>query len=151
MDIINNLSDKVLHPYRRRVQYYETDQMGVVHHSNYIRWFEEARIDFMEQMGLSYAELESMGIMIPVLGVACEYKVSVRFQDSVLIYPVVSSFNGMKMTISYTVTDSENKILYSTGESKHCFLNKSFKPVSLKRDFPKVYDTFNSWTGRKAE
>ena len=49
-------------PYRHKVQYYETDGMRVVHHSNYIRFMEEARCDLMEQMGYSYSRLESMGI-----------------------------------------------------------------------------------------
>ena len=52
--------------YIRKVQYYETDRMGIVHHSNYIRWFEEARIFYMEKMGYSYSEMEKTGIMIPV-------------------------------------------------------------------------------------
>lgn len=48
--------------YERRAQYYETDQMGVVHHSNYIRWFEEARVFFMDQMGFGYDEMEKSGV-----------------------------------------------------------------------------------------
>ena len=56
--------------YRHRVQYYETDQMKVVHHSNYIRWFEEARTDFLEKSGFSYAWMEEQGIIIPVLSVS---------------------------------------------------------------------------------
>ena len=53
--------------YTHRVQYYETDQMGIVHHSNYIRWFEEARIDWMRHCGISYREMEKQGIIVPVL------------------------------------------------------------------------------------
>ncbi len=63
--------------------YYETDQMAVIHHSNYIRRFEESRIDFLEQIGLGYDKLEAGGILIPVLGVSCEYKSSVNFNDKV--------------------------------------------------------------------
>ena len=54
--------------YEHRVSYYETDQMGIVHHSNYIRWFEDARVDFLEKVGFSYAKMEEIGIMIVVLG-----------------------------------------------------------------------------------
>lgn len=53
--------------YTHRVQYYETDKMGIVHHSNYIRWFEEARIDWMRHCGISYREMEKQGIIVPVL------------------------------------------------------------------------------------
>ena len=62
-----------------KVQYYETDQMGVVHHSNYIRWFEEARAEWMEAVGLPYARLEAEGIASPVLSVACAYRRPVRY------------------------------------------------------------------------
>ena len=59
--------------YEHKTQYYETDQMGIIHHSNYIRWFEEARMDMMEQMGMGYAEMEKRGIISPVLSVHSEY------------------------------------------------------------------------------
>lgn len=65
--------------YRRKVHYYETDQMGIVHHSNYIRWFEEARIDLMDRMGLGYAQMEAEGILSPVLSVQADYLRMVYF------------------------------------------------------------------------
>ena len=64
--------------YRHIVQYYETDKMGITHHSNYIRWMEEARIDFLRQIGWDYAKLESLGIISPVIAVDCKYKKSTR-------------------------------------------------------------------------
>ena len=63
-----------MEPYVHKVQYYETDKMGIVHHSNYIRWMEEARIDFLERMGWPYDRLENEGIISPVIGVDCKYK-----------------------------------------------------------------------------
>ena len=60
-----------LHPYQRRVNYYETDQMSIVHHSNYIRWFEEARLDLLDQAGLNYRKMEATGIIVPVVDVSC--------------------------------------------------------------------------------
>ena len=71
--------------FERKANYYETDQMGIVHHSNYIRWFEEARLYYMEAIGLPYELMEEAGIFIPVLGVSCDYKVSVRFAETVCI------------------------------------------------------------------
>ncbi|HJB35179.1 MAG TPA: acyl-CoA thioesterase, partial [Candidatus Blautia merdipullorum] len=59
--------------YEHKTQYYETDQMGIIHHSNYIRWFEEARVDFMDRCGFSYAQMEKDGLISPVLSVSCEY------------------------------------------------------------------------------
>ena len=61
--------DMEIKPYERMVYYYETDRMGIVHHSNYIRWFEEARLDWMKQIGWDYKTIEDDNIIIPVLSV----------------------------------------------------------------------------------
>lgn len=71
--------------YRHKTQYYETDQMGIVHHSNYIRWFEEARTDFLEKLGMGYDRMEAEGIISPVLSVSCEYRTMTHFGETVAI------------------------------------------------------------------
>ena len=83
-----------LKAYEHKTQYYETDQMGIIHHSNYIRWFEEARTDLLEQIGMGYDTLEAQGIISPVLSVHCEYKSMTHYGDAVVILP-----NGVKMTL----------------------------------------------------
>ena len=65
--------------YEHYTQYYETDQMGCVHHSNYIRWMEEARVFLMEQMGCSYRAMEEAGILSPVLEVSCKVRANGPF------------------------------------------------------------------------
>ena len=124
-----------LHTYEHRTQYYETDQMGIIHHSNYIRWFEEARTDLMRQMGIGYDEMEGQGIISPVLSVTCEYKSMTHFGETVLIIPILKYYNGIKMTIEYSVTDKESGELRCVGETSHCFLNREGKPVSLKKSY----------------
>ena len=124
-----------LHTYEHKPQYYETDQMGIVHHSNYIRWFEEARTDLMRQMGIGYDEMEGQGIISPVLSVTCEYKSMTHFGETVLIIPILKYYNGIKMTIEYSVTDKESGELRCVGETSHCFLNREGKPVSLKKSY----------------
>ena len=111
--------------YDRSINYYETDQMGIVHHSNYIRYFEEARLDMMEQVGLSYAAMEDHGLIIPVLSVACEYIKPVLFGDKV------------QMQFVYEIYCEGE--LRTKGESRHCFLDKEMKPVRMKRQFPEIY------------
>ena len=87
--------------YEHKTQYYETDQMGIVHHSNYIRWFEEARVDLMDQAGLGYKKMEEAGIISPVLSVEAEYKSMVHFGDVVAIEASLEEYNGIRMTVSY--------------------------------------------------
>ena len=83
-----------LKPYRHKTQYYETDTMKIVHHSNYVRWMEEARCDFLEQIGLGYDVMERSGILSPVLSVYCEYKSMTRFPDTVLVFFAHDKLHG---------------------------------------------------------
>ena len=128
--------------YKHKVQYYETDQMKIVHHSNYIRWFEEARIDMMEQMGMPYDEMEARKIISPVLAVEAEYLRMVHFGDTVLISVKVKEYNGIKLTIGYEVMDEKTGMIHCRGLTRHCFLNEKGRPISLKRDFPDYHEIF---------
>lgn len=121
-----------MEPYSHKVQYYETDGMGVVHHSNYIRWMEEARGDFLEQAGLSYAEMEKQGHFSPVLTVSCAYKSSARYGDTVLITTELTEFGSARFTHRYSIVDSITGALRATGETTHCFLNREGRPISLR-------------------
>ena len=127
-------------PHIHQVQYYETDQMGIVHHSNYIRWFEEARLDFLEQAELPYDLLEQRGILIPVLEASAKYKMPVRFGEVVSIDLKLEQFNGLKGYFSYEVTEINSKRLCTTGRTGHCFLNEQRQLINLKKSEPKIYE-----------
>lgn len=131
-------------PYVRKAQYHETDRMGVIHHSNFIRWFEEARVDYMDKLGFSYARAEGEGIASPVLYISCEYKSMVRFGDAVRIRASIAELTGSRMTVRYRVEDGRSGELRAAGESRHCFINKEGRPVSLKKAIPALYELFLS-------
>ena len=80
-----NSHAKGAQPYLHEVQYYETDGMRIVHHSNYIRWFEEARLAALKKDGMDYDRMEEEGIIIPVLSASCEYKMAVHYGETVKI------------------------------------------------------------------
>lgn len=122
--------------YEHRVQYYETDQMGCVHHSNYIRWMEEARVFLLDQLGCSYKSMEDAGVICPVLGVSCQYKEMVHFGESVLIRTRIKHYNGFRLTLEYEMCLKGSSRICTAGESSHCFLAKEGQPLSLKRSFP---------------
>lgn len=129
--------------YHRHVNYYETDMMGIVHHSNYIRWFEEARIEFLRARDLDYKRMEDEGIQIPVVSVSCSYKNPAEFDDNVTIKTSLKKYNGIVAEIEYKVYRDSDSVLLVTGESSHCFVDKStFKPVSLKRERPDMHEKF---------
>ncbi len=130
-----------IEPYSRRVNYYETDRMGIVHHSNYIRWFEEARDDFMRQLNIPYSLLEEKGIIIPVLSVSATYRKHLTYEDKFTIQLKCKRFTGIKSYFEYKVFDEEGN-LCATGESSHCILNKELKPFRFKKEFPDIYKVF---------
>lgn len=122
--------------YIRKVQYHETDKMGITHHSNYIKWMEEARIDFLDQIGYSYAKLERDGISSPVIGLECQYKHPTTFDDEVRISVGVEEFKGVRLTIRYTMVNNATGTVVLTGKTMHCFTDSNGKPVVLKKQFP---------------
>ena len=87
-------------PYSHKVQYYETDGMGVTHHSNYIRWFEEARVDFLEQAGFGYDRMEALGVYSPVLGGRAEYKKTNRIAEKLPVEAKPERLTGLKVTLA---------------------------------------------------
>lgn len=128
-------------PYQRQVHYYETDQMGIVHHSNYVRWFEEARIDFLRQAHLDYAELEQLGIRTAILGYSCTNQKPARFGDTFSIQVSPNAFNGVRISFFYRVYRAEDQVLLATGETRHCFVNFQMMPINLKHKYPAISAT----------
>ena len=130
--------------YEREVQYYETDQMQIVHHSNYIRWFEEARLMAMKFIGAPYDVLEEKGIVIPVLAASAVYRAPFRFGDIFQVRLKIVKFNGLKMDIEYEIYNKDSGILSTTGQTSHAFLGQDRKPLRLKKEFPEVYTVFQT-------
>lgn len=126
-------------PYEHKVQYYETDKMGIVHHSNYIRWMEEARVDFLEQIGWNFDRLEAEGIGSPVTALNGKYKVSTKFPEVVTIIAFVEEFKGVKLKIRYEMKNTKGEMVFE-GHSEHCFVNSQGRIVRLKEDFPGFYE-----------
>lgn len=123
--------------YLRRVNYYETDKMGITHHSNYIRYMEESRVHFLEQLGYGYARQEREGLISPVIGLDCQYKHS-SFGDLLRIQVRILTYNGVRLTVGYTMTNKETGQLLFTGTSQHCYTDADGRPVILRRQSPEL-------------
>lgn len=131
--------------YRRRINYYETDKMGIVHHSNYIRFLEEARTYWMDEMNMSMAELEKEGITIPTLEVDCKYKNPVTEGDVIIIRHKITEFNGVRMLVEYNVTEEKTGKTVIEAYTRHCFTNKELRPINLKKHNLKYYNEFEKF------
>ena len=109
-------------PYIRKVNYYETDKMGITHHSNYVRYMEEARLYFLDELGWSFDKLEEEGISSPVISISCNYKKTTTFPDEIHIEVFVeklSAFKTVFVCFSVFVTSSAD-LPRGIPHSSHC-------------------------------
>lgn len=136
--------------YLRKVQYYETDKMGITHHSNYIRWMEEARTAFLEDIGLPFQNIEAMGIGSPVVSLAIDYKKPCTFGDELTIEVTFEKYNGIQFEVHYLIKNKETKEIISTATSKHCFL-KEGRICSLKREKHPIHEILEKALAADAE
>lgn len=127
--------------YQHQIQYYETDRMQCTHHSNYIRFMEEARLDFMAQMGWGYDKMEEEGIISPVVKVTCDYKKQTTYPQVLEINVTVIGLTPARLSLGYTMM-VEGEVV-CTGTSQHCFLDEKGRPVSLKKRYPEFYSLLN--------
>lgn len=126
--------------YTRKVHYYETDQMGVVHHSNYARFFEEARMDYWDQVGLDYHQMEQDGILVPVLACSCRYKKPLRYPQAFTVVATLKEFNGVRFCLEYQIYVDGSKDPVALGETEHCFANKAMHPIRIEKRYPQIMD-----------
>ena len=124
--------------YVHKVQYYETDRMGITHHSNYIRWMEEARIAFLAGIGFSYAKLEEMGVVSPILSISCKFLAATTFDDDIFITVSVTEFRGVKLHLAYVMKNAEGKTVCEAA-SEHAFLDRNGRPVRMKKEYPELF------------
>ncbi|WP_224360704.1 acyl-CoA thioesterase [Hyalangium versicolor] len=121
---------------RVRVIYGDTDQMGVVYHANYFRYFEFSRMEFFRLRGGSYRDMEREGFMLPVVEATCQYRTPARYDDVLLIRPTVSELRRASILFTYEVVreDASSTVL-CTGSTLHACVGRDGKP----RRFPEAF------------
>ena len=125
-----------------RVRYKETDQMGIVHHSNYYTWFEVGRTEFMRQQGISYRDMEKRGLMLPLTETHCEYKQGAMYDDIVIIRTKMTAFSGVRITMEYEAIREHDGKLLARGKTVHAITDRNLKPVNLKKHAEELYRLF---------
>lgn len=130
--------------YRRRINYYETDKMGIVHHSNYIRFLEEARMEWLEKANVSMRKLEENGITIPTLEVNCKYLYHVTSEDLIIIEPYITEYNGVRINVGYNVIDEKTGRKVIEANTKHCFTDKNLRPINMKKRNKEINEIFEN-------
>jgi acyl-CoA thioester hydrolase len=124
---------------RVRVRYAETDQMGVVYHSNYLIWMEVGRVELCRALGMRYRDLEAAGVRLAVAEASCRYHSPARYDDEVIILARVERAHTRMVEFGYTMTSSETGKLLVTGMTKHIFVDHSMKPIRLPIEYQPLF------------
>lgn len=129
--------------FQRRVRYYETDRMGVVHHANYLRLIEDARMDWIDDNIMRYSDMERMGIIIPAVSAAGNFKSYLHFDELFTITVRLVKFTGVRMEFEYEVHSEDTGELCYDGKTVHYFAaDGDYKPFSVKKKYPEIYEAF---------
>ncbi|MCR5861724.1 acyl-CoA thioesterase [Flavobacterium sp. J372] len=117
------------HEFKVRVRYAETDQMGVVYHGNYAQYFEMGRVEWLRNLGLSYAYMEKNGIMLPVVSLTLNYKKPARYDDLLTVRTILKKQESVKIEFDYEIYSEKGELL-TTGNSVLVFVDmKTGRPV----------------------
>jgi acyl-CoA thioester hydrolase len=124
---------------RFTARYAETDQMGIVHHSNYAVWFEAGRTDFLKNAGVPNSSIEAKGVLLPLYEMNCQYKSPARYEDEIMVITCLKSISRVRVCFAYQVLNASTNSLLTVGETKHAWTDKLLRPVNAERVIPDVY------------
>jgi len=127
--------------HRHRVRYHETDQMGVVYHSNYLNWFEIARTEWIRVIGYPYGRLEAEGLLLPVLEANVHYLQPAKYDDEVEVGVKLVECTPLRLGFTYSVKRVSDGKELATGSSRHVWMSRAWKPARLDKAVPDLYAT----------
>ena len=123
-----------------RVRYAETDQMGVVHHSNYAKYIELARVDWLDQLGISYKNMEQNKIILPVVSLTIKYIKPAYFDDRLTVYTFLKQKPTVKMIFDYEIYNQNNELI-TIASTTLAFVNSDTKkPFNCPNYILKAFD-----------
>lgn len=124
---------------RLTVRYAETDQMAIVHHSNYPIWYEAGRTEFTKAMGIPYSKIEEEGVLFPLLELQCKYIQAAKYGDVVIVETSITKLNMVKVEFSYKVYRESDGVLLNTGSTVHGMVTRELRPINMKKQKKEIY------------
>jgi acyl-CoA thioester hydrolase len=124
---------------RLRVRYAETDNMGVVHHANYLIWMEAGRVDLCKAYGFDYRDMENEGIYLAVAESHCRYRSPARFDDEVIVKTWIETANTRLVTFRYEMRLADSDRRLATGSTRHVFVSHAMRPTHLPEKYHAMF------------
>ena len=135
-----------------RTRYGETDQMGIIYHPNYYIYFEMGRTEFLHSaVGISYREMEEMGILLPLTETYCKYRIPAKYDDELMVRTAVKEMTVARITFSYLLYRTVDGALLAEGGTVHAFANRSGRPINIKKHCSNLYSSLYELSKDKEE
>lgn len=128
------------HDVEFRVRYAETDQMGVVYHTNYLVWCEVGRTDFIRQRGMSYADIERAGIGLAVTELSARFHAAARYDDMVRVRTTLADVRSRGITFDYLITNAATGDRLVTARTALVSIDRSGRLVALPNEIRRLFD-----------
>jgi acyl-CoA thioester hydrolase len=139
---VNDKHPPIVCESRLRVRYAETDQMGVVYHSNHFIWFEVGRVEFMRQLGFTYRDLErDYACHIAVVDARCRYKAPARYDEEIIVRTHIKNARESLVHFGYELVRAEDGVLLAEGETTHIVIDKDMKITAIPEKYLTVFRT----------
>ena len=127
-----------------RVRYAETDKMGVVYYANYLVWFEVGRCELLRSAGSSYRNLESAGVMLPVIEAHCEYRSPARYDDELQVKTRAALLSPARVEFHYEISRPADGAVNAIGRTVHAAVDTGGKPCRLPDYIRELFETSGS-------
>lgn len=120
-----------------RVRYQETDQMGVVYHTNYLNWFEIGRTELIRDLGMPYHKIEEQGLLLPVVDAQIQFKLPAKYDDMITIRTRIEDYTHLRVHFSSEIWRGEELLV--CGSTRHVWVNREWKPTRIDKAAPELY------------
>jgi acyl-CoA thioester hydrolase len=116
--------------------------MGIVHHSNYPVWYEVARTEFIKKVGITYTDMEKLGLTVPLIELQCRYLSPAFYEDELIVEVNLVTATNVKLEFRYKIYRKGEDKPINTGMTMHAIVDHNMKPMNFKKQFPDIYNRF---------
>lgn len=121
------------------VKFMETDSLGIVHHSNYPKWFEQGRRDFFDKADIPGYKMKELGLALPLTEMKCEFKYPAKYGDEIMVATGLTFMSYVKLRFEYTVRNRADGKILSAGKTVHAWTDRRIRPLNIEKAAPDIY------------
>ncbi len=129
-----------------KVSFFEMDNMFIVHHSNYLKWFEIGRRDYLRKAGIPLSYINRQGFFLPLSEMECKFKSPAKYGDELILITRIASMSCAKVMFEYSIINKSNGNTIATGKTVHAWTDKDIKPLNMEKAAPHIYALLKEYT-----